>query len=180
MPDEKITILGYALFQLEPVIGEPSFMAQHPKGYSSLSAEVKAIKQEDPTRAVIILTHLFPDRAYRANDPTLGPLESSNVKLWAFGNSQCNFDYEEMPGKRVFCNQRRRIKRLFPDFDMGRVVEVTPPIEKRLPALEDLSPSKNATTGAPKRHKLPDRRPRTPRTPRTPRKNIGNKESPGS
>lgn len=144
IPDEKITILGGTLFTHPPhdelhVIDEYyDWMlpirdwgtTQHIQAYTTtldyFARTCKAIEEEDPGRAVVILTHHCPsidpldigiddtsdhrtsiywDSSEIAYHPPLA--WGANVKLWAFGSTHFNIDHEDArTGRRLYCNQR--------------------------------------------------------------------------
>ncbi|KAK2015979.1 Ser/Thr protein phosphatase [Colletotrichum eremochloae] len=140
LPDTDITILGCTLFSNVPDSkltavsnGLNDFYAiddwtveehcqRHNEDLAWLNARVKATEQ-DPRRAIVILTHHSPTNDSRAVDPLhvnsniqsgfstdlRGQLcwENSQVKLWAFGHTHYNCDFvDEETGKRVYTNQK--------------------------------------------------------------------------
>ncbi|KAI1807134.1 hypothetical protein F4811DRAFT_559928 [Daldinia bambusicola] len=144
LADENVSILGATMFTDPPhdkIIPVNGFYQYEPpiSGWSSqkhseahretveyLSREVNLIKQEDPERIVIILTHHSPTLSPRAMGPGFTIYdggarcwhatnlrnqhpwaEAENVRLWAFGSTHYNCDYiKSDTGMRVYSNQR--------------------------------------------------------------------------
>ena len=94
-----------------------------------LNDEVEKIGREDPERGVIILTHYSPSIDKRTMNPRYKKSsvdsgfmtdlsdqvcwKSSTVKLWAFGHTHYNLDFQdEGTGKRVVANQKGYYRRL--------------------------------------------------------------------
>jgi Calcineurin-like phosphoesterase len=125
----------------------------HNKAHDSdvkwLNAQVKAITENEPARKIVIFTHHSPTLAPAATDPKHKDdsaqvvsgfaTDLSNeicwslaqVKLWAFGHTHFNCDFEDpLTKKRVFANQKgyRRTESL--TFDATKTVSIehsTPP-----------------------------------------------------
>jgi Calcineurin-like phosphoesterase len=97
----------------------------HESDVNWLNAEVKAIKEEEPERIVVISTHHSPTLLEAAADPmhkndstqTNSAFatdmskevcwSSTQVRLWAFGHTHYNCDFEDPhTKKRVFASQK--------------------------------------------------------------------------
>ncbi|TEY67271.1 hypothetical protein BOTCAL_0128g00270 [Botryotinia calthae] len=99
--------------------------ASHREDLTWLNAQVERIERDEPHRKVVVFTHFSPTVLGAANDPK--KLEDSNqvrsafvtdlsdqicwtsssVKLWAFGHTHYNCDFEEEgTGKRIVANQK--------------------------------------------------------------------------
>lgn len=122
-----------------------SHIQKHHESATYLTDTINAIRYSDPSRAIIVLTHHGPcskaialglgredtpdEISYRyTSDLTdTSAWKSTNVMLWAFGGTHFNCDYVEVSTlKRVYSNQRGYIGEC-EDFDVGRIVDVTPP-----------------------------------------------------
>ncbi|KAI1142133.1 hypothetical protein F5Y05DRAFT_409281 [Hypoxylon sp. FL0543] len=152
---EKVTVLGGTLFSLPRKDHRDSmreyykdFMridgwdanqhfAAHKATCSWLLHTSTAIENEDPDRAIIILTHYCPSVKkqvlgtstmyhFATDRKWLHRFMTDNVKLWAFGSTHNNCDYTDYDnGTRFYSNQRG-----FPgeceDFKISKTVEVGP------------------------------------------------------
>lgn len=106
-----------------------------------LNGEVNSISRSEPERKVIVLTHYCPLMSDEVVDPKhrnskissgfMSDLSSEHcwtseaVKLWAFGHTHFNCEFEDSrTGKRVMTNQRRYYFAQSEGFDIGKVVGV--------------------------------------------------------
>ncbi|XDG09118.1 hypothetical protein ABKA04_008733 [Annulohypoxylon sp. FPYF3050] len=122
MPLENIVVLGSTLFDPRPSGG---FLRDQIESYHVLANCVQSMINEYPERNIVIFTHILPCPVIIASDPNLSPLLSSNIKLWAFGIcGRHNVNWDDPPGRRLFCNQRGRNGARFPEFDPELVVEI--------------------------------------------------------
>jgi Calcineurin-like phosphoesterase len=97
----------------------------HKSDVNWLNAQVKSITEEEPERTVVVFTHHSPTLLEAATDPMHKDdsaqvnsafatdlsreicWRSSRVKLWAFGHTHVNCDFEDPHSKkRVFANQK--------------------------------------------------------------------------
>lgn len=122
MPLENIVILGSTLFNPRPSGG---FLRDRIESYYILANSVRPIINQFPERNIVIFTHILPCKEIIAADPNLSPLLARNIKLWAFGIcGRHNVNWDDPPGRRLFCNQRGRNGARFPEFDPELVVEI--------------------------------------------------------
>ncbi|OCK78656.1 hypothetical protein K432DRAFT_356359 [Lepidopterella palustris CBS 459.81] len=118
--------------------------AAHAADLAWLNAEVARIEQEEPQRAIVVLTHYSPTLLAAANDPRHVGDEagvrsafvtdvsaevcwrSKSVRVWGFGHTHCCCDFVDA-GKRVVANQKgyRRTESL--GFDGEKVIEIEAP-----------------------------------------------------
>lgn len=106
-----------------------------------LNAQVESISHHEPGRKIAILTHYSPCIHEQAVDPHhMGsPIfsafrtdlsnevcwTSGNVKVWGFGHTHFNCDFEDpKTGKRVVANQRGYDFDFSARFDAGKVVSI--------------------------------------------------------
>jgi len=95
----------------------------HQSDLSWLNAEVSKIAREEPQRHIAIFTHHSPCGGdERANDPrhnknevtsgfvtdlrNEGCWRNSKVKMWAFGHTHYNCEFEDETGKKILANQK--------------------------------------------------------------------------
>lgn len=106
-----------------------------------LNEQVASISTSEPDRKIIVLTHYCPTVNEKATDPRhatsrissgfMSDLsselcwQSTAVKVWAFGHTHFNCDYQdEQNRKRVISNQRGYYFGQAEGFDMEKVVAV--------------------------------------------------------
>lgn len=105
-----------------------------------LNAQVAAIEREEPGRRVIIVSHHSPTRDARAVQPSFAtsPITSAfstdltaevcwtsrSVRMWAFGHTHYNCDFEGREGLQVVTNQRGYYSEQASGFVNERVFEV--------------------------------------------------------
>ncbi|THV51035.1 hypothetical protein BGAL_0126g00250 [Botrytis galanthina] len=114
--------------------------ASHLEDLTWLNAQVEHITRDEPHRKILIFTHFSPTMLEAANDPK--KLEDSNqvrsafvtdlsdqicwtsssVRLWAFGHTHYNCDFEERgTGKRIVANQKGYKRSEVDTFDMAKI-----------------------------------------------------------
>jgi Calcineurin-like phosphoesterase len=149
-------------------------VCDHNKAHDSdvewLNAQVKSITENEPARKIVIFTHHSPTLAEAATDPKHKEdsaqvisgfaTDLSNeicwsvaqVKLWAFGHTHFNCDFEDpLTKKRVFANQKgyRRAESL--TFDATKTVSIE---HSRPPTLDESSETQDQERqGSKFRHK---------------------------
>jgi hypothetical protein len=113
----------------------------HARDLAWLNERIAAISRESPERQIAVFTHHSPTRDARAVDPrhVNSPIaagfstdlqgepcwESKVVKLWAFGHTHFNCDYnDERTGKRVYTNQRRYYFQQSPGYRADAIVNL--------------------------------------------------------
>lgn len=117
--------------------------AAHQADLQWLNGQVEDIMQYEPHRSIIIFTHHSPTMLEAANDPghvkDLAGVRSAfvtdlsdqvcwtslQVKLWAFGHTHFNCDFQEVrTAKRVVANQKGYFRTELLTFDATKVVGV--------------------------------------------------------
>jgi hypothetical protein len=109
----------------------------HISDLAFLNRQVAFIAEHEPERKIIILTHYSPTLSSKAVDPAQAGSkigsgfatdlrgeacwESRNVKVWAFGHTHYNCDFD-LDGKRVLANQRGYYFKVAKAFEEGKVV----------------------------------------------------------
>ncbi|KAF2490445.1 hypothetical protein BU16DRAFT_530931 [Lophium mytilinum] len=117
--------------------------AAHEDDLAWLNAQVTAIEQDEPWRSIVVLTHHSPTLLPTAHDAR--HLEdgnevrsafvtdvsrercwtSKNVKVWAFGHTHFNCDFEDdRTGIRVVANQKGYSRTENVTFDVEKVIEI--------------------------------------------------------
>lgn len=106
-----------------------------------LNNEVESIARMEPHRKVIVFTHYCPSTQEKVVDPKHASSKLSSgfmtnlssevcwksevVKLWAFGHTHYNCDFQDpTTGKRVFSNQRGYYFSQSTGFDGEKVIQV--------------------------------------------------------
>lgn len=106
-----------------------------------LNNEVESIARVEPHRKVIVFTHYCPSTQEKVVDPKHANSKLSSgfmtnlssevcwknevVKLWAFGHTHYNCDFQDpTTGKRVFSNQRGYYFSQSTGFDGEKVIQV--------------------------------------------------------
>ncbi|TQV97558.1 Ser/Thr protein phosphatase superfamily [Cordyceps javanica] len=105
-----------------------------------LNAEVERISRLESHREVLVFTHCCPLTNEDVTDPQhQGSAISSGfmtdlstelcwkapvVKVWAFGHTHYNCDFQDENGKRVLSNQRGYYSSQAADFDVSKVIEI--------------------------------------------------------
>jgi hypothetical protein len=106
-----------------------------------LNTEVESISRLEPERQIVILTHYCPCVDVKAVNPIQANSNLSsgfmtdlsnepcwryrNVKLWAFGHTHFNCDFEDAKtGKRVMANQRGYYFSQSKDFEEEKVIRI--------------------------------------------------------
>ena len=126
----------------------------HEDDLNWLNAKVMAIREREPERTVVIFTHHSPTLLPMATDPRHknDPAQtnsafatdlsreicwtSTQVKLWAFGHTHFNCDFEDPhTKKKIFTNQKGYRREENITFDATKLVQVT------WSAIEDLNKS---------------------------------------
>ncbi|KAK2811165.1 hypothetical protein FQN50_002262 [Emmonsiellopsis sp. PD_5] len=113
----------------------------HREDLAWLNEQVDSMSCSEPERKIVILTHHSPCLDRRAMDPRHARSavssafvtdvsneacwKSQSVKVWAFGHTHFNCDYEDKEaGKRFVTNQRGSHFGLSKGFDEGKVIRV--------------------------------------------------------
>jgi len=118
-----------------------SHSAAHQADLQWLNGQVEDIMQYEPHRSIIILTHHSPTMLEAANDPghvkDLAGVRSAfvtdlsdqvcwtslQVKLWAFGHTHFNCDFQEVrTAKRVVANQKGYCRTELLTFDATKTI----------------------------------------------------------
>lgn len=118
----------------------------HESDVEWLNAQVESIMENEPRRAIIIFTHHSPTLLEVATDPvhendstqTTSAFAtdlsretcwvSPQVKLWAFGHTHFNCDFEDpLTKKRVFANQKGYRRAESVTFDATKTIHVDTP-----------------------------------------------------
>ncbi|KAL7622036.1 hypothetical protein AAE478_007537 [Parahypoxylon ruwenzoriense] len=110
----------------------------HQRDIQWLDSQLERLK--DLERKVVIFTHYSPTIDSRAADPrhsksAIKPAfatdlrdtllwRNDTIKLWAFGHTHYNCDFEDGLGKRVYTNQRGYYFAQSASFDVTKVVEI--------------------------------------------------------
>lgn len=105
-----------------------------------LNAEVERISRLEPHREVLVFTHYCPLTDEDVTDPQhRGSAISSGfmtdlsaelcwkapvVKVWAFGHTHFNCDFQHEDGKRVMSNQRGYYSAQAAGFNVSKVIEI--------------------------------------------------------
>ncbi|KAI1876206.1 uncharacterized protein JN550_001702 [Neoarthrinium moseri] len=111
---------------------------EHQRDVQWLSSQLEELRGS--ARKVVVLTHYSPTTDSRAKDPrhSKSPIEAAfatdlhdspmwqneTVKLWAFGHTHYNCDFEDDLGKRLYTNQRGYYFSQAAGFDATRVIQV--------------------------------------------------------
>lgn len=134
--------LGLNDFNLIDDWGIDEHNHSHQEDMEWLALQLRLLEESE--RKVVVLTHYSPTRDERANDPRHGnsplsdgfvtdllgslPFRSNSIKLWAFGHTHYNCDFETDEGTRVYTNQRGYSHAQLPNSDSSfneqAVVEV--------------------------------------------------------
>ena len=120
-----------------------SHNAAHKSDLEWINTQISECGRSEPHRSVVVLTHYSPTTSKEANDPRhmqdnsqvhsafVTDLSaqlcwtSPQVKLWAFGHTHFNCDFEDpLTGKRVVANQKGYRKVEVLTFDGTKVVTI--------------------------------------------------------
>jgi hypothetical protein len=115
----------------------------HQSDIGWLNSQIENIAQHEPHRKILVFTHHSPTMLEAANDPRqlqdvaqvrsafVTDLSdqicwtSANVRLWAFGHTHFNCDFEDLgTKKRVVANQKGYRRSELETFDASKVVKV--------------------------------------------------------
>jgi hypothetical protein len=115
----------------------------HQSDIGWLNSQIEHIAQHEPHRKIVVFTHHSPTMLEAANDPRqlqdvaqvrsafVTDLSdqicwtSANVRLWAFGHTHFNCDFEDLgTKKRVVANQKGYRRFELETFDASKVVKV--------------------------------------------------------
>lgn len=115
----------------------------HASDLSWLNLQVSSLMLQEPSRSIIIFTHHSPTTVAEAADPKnesdANQVRSAfstdlskelcwtcpQVKLWAFGHTHFNCDFEDpQTRKKVYANQKGYRRAEVVDFDALKVIEV--------------------------------------------------------
>ena len=112
----------------------------HATDLAWLNSEVEAIATSEPHRKVVILTHHSPTKDPRAVEPrhANSPISSGFctdlskevcwtkdcVKLWTFGHTHYNCDFEARQGLRVVTNQRGYYFAQAEGYTGGKIIDI--------------------------------------------------------
>jgi hypothetical protein len=117
--------------------------AAHHSDINWLNSQVEHISRYEPQRQIVVFTHHSPTLLEAANDPRhlqdLTQVDSAfvtdlsdhlcwtaaNVKVWAFGHTHFNCDFEDRKTKRrIVTNQKGYSRTEVGTFDVAKVVTV--------------------------------------------------------
>lgn len=152
--DKRLTVLGGTLFNLPRKDlrdyiddyyrrfiridgwGTRQHFEAHKRTRRWLLRTSSSIENEDPQRAVIILTHYSPTRHHAAISLTnpgyrhstdlkwLNRFMSRNVRLWAFGSTHYNCDFVDYDTDRRFYSNQKELHGLCEAFNVEKFVDI--------------------------------------------------------
>ena len=125
----------------------------HQADVAWLNSQINNIARHEPHRNIVVFTHHSPTMLEAANDPRqlqdvaqvrsafVTDLSdhvcwtSANVRLWAFGHTHFNCDFEDLgTNKRVVANQKGYRRTELDTFDVSKVVRVETLLESEAEA----------------------------------------------